>query len=57
VDIQSPDFETRLAILRKKCDESELVIPEEVLEYLRTVAKEGHEKNIVADPVFRGQKN
>ncbi len=34
VDIQSPDFETRLAILRKKCDESELDIPADVLEYL-----------------------
>jgi chromosomal replication initiator protein len=34
VDIQPPDFETRLAILRKKCDESELDIPADVLEYL-----------------------
>lgn len=34
VDIQPPDFETRLAILRRKCDESELDIPEDVLEYL-----------------------
>ncbi len=34
VDIQPPDFETRLAILRKKCDESELDIPGDVLEYL-----------------------
>jgi chromosomal replication initiator protein len=34
VDIQPPDFETRLAILREKCDESELNIPEDVLEYL-----------------------
>ncbi len=25
----------------------------EVLEYLRVIAKEGHEKNIVADPVYR----
>jgi len=25
----------------------------EILEYLRAVAKEGHEKNIVADPVFK----
>ncbi len=25
----------------------------EVLEYLRSVAKEGHEQNIVADPVFK----
>lgn len=34
VDIQPPDFETRLAILRNKCDESELDIPGNVLEYL-----------------------
>ncbi len=34
VDIQPPDFETRLAILREKCDESELNIPADVLEYL-----------------------
>jgi len=34
VDIQPPDFETRLAILRNKCDESELEIPGDVLEYL-----------------------
>ncbi len=34
VDIQPPDFETRLAILRNKCDESGLIIPGEILEYL-----------------------
>ncbi len=34
VDVQPPDFETRLAILRKKCDESDLDIPGDVLEYL-----------------------
>jgi len=34
VDIQPPDFETRLAILRNKCEESDLSIPGEVLEYL-----------------------
>lgn len=34
VDIQPPDFETRLAILREKCDESALNIPADVLEYL-----------------------
>lgn len=28
----------------------------EVLEYFRTVAKEGHEKNITAVPVFRNQQ-
>jgi len=34
VDIQPPDFETRLAILRNKCDESDLAIPGDILEYL-----------------------
>jgi len=34
VDVQSPDFETRLAILRNKCEESGLDIPGDVLEYL-----------------------
>ncbi|MBN2425965.1 MAG: chromosomal replication initiator protein DnaA [Calditrichaceae bacterium] len=34
VDIQPPDFETRLAILRKKCDDSNLMIPGDILEYL-----------------------
>ena len=27
-----------------------------ILEYLRSLAKEGHEKNIVADPVFKNQQ-
>jgi len=27
----------------------------EILEYLRLIAQEGHEKNIVADPVYRNQ--
>ena len=34
VDIQPPDYETRLAILRNKCDENNLDIPGDVLEYL-----------------------
>lgn len=34
VDIQPPEFETRLAILQNKCDESDLAIPGEILEYL-----------------------
>jgi chromosomal replication initiator protein len=34
VDVQAPDFETRLAILRNKCEESNLDIPGEILEYL-----------------------
>jgi len=34
VDVEPPDFETRLAILRKKCDDSGLSIPGDILEYL-----------------------
>ena len=34
VDIQKPDFETRVAILQKKCVEEEISPPEEVLEYI-----------------------
>ena len=34
VDVQPPDFETRLAILRNKCDDNNLDIPGDVLEYL-----------------------
>ncbi len=33
-DIRSPDLETRVAILRKKADEGEIVISDEVLEYI-----------------------
>lgn len=36
VDIHSPDFETRLAILRQKSDESGIDIPYDVIEYLAT---------------------
>ena len=34
VDIQRPDFETRVAILQKKCVEEEIDPPAEVLEYI-----------------------
>jgi len=34
VDIQKPDFETRVAILRQKAEESGIEIPFDVLEYL-----------------------
>ena len=34
VDIQKPDFETRVAILQKKCDEEAIDPPTEVLEYI-----------------------
>jgi chromosomal replication initiator protein len=33
-DIQPPDLETRMAILRKKCEENELEIPNDIVEYL-----------------------
>ncbi len=36
-DIQPPDFETRLAILRKKCDQDRMYLPPDVLEYIATV--------------------
>jgi len=40
VDIRPPEFETRLAILRRKCDESELSIPGDILEYLAVNLKD-----------------
>ncbi len=33
-DIQPPDLETRIAILRKKCEENDLEIPNEIIEFL-----------------------
>ena len=36
-DIQAPDLETRLAILRKKCDLENMRVSDEVLEYIATV--------------------
>jgi chromosomal replication initiator protein len=33
-DIKPPDFETRVAILKKKADEDRLVIPEDVIEFI-----------------------
>ena len=36
VDIQSPDYETRIAILRQKSDESGINIPYDVIEHLAT---------------------
>jgi chromosomal replication initiator protein len=33
-DIQPPDLETRIAILRKKCEENDLEIPNQIIEYL-----------------------
>lgn len=34
VDIRKPDFETRMAILRRKCEDEDLDFPGEVLEYI-----------------------
>lgn len=34
VDIQPPDFETRLAILRRKLEKDEIEIPDEILNYI-----------------------
>lgn len=36
-DVQAPDLETRIAILRKKAQSEHLQIPDEVLEYIATV--------------------
>ncbi|MFD5214130.1 chromosomal replication initiator protein DnaA [Microbacterium sp. NPDC058345] len=36
-DVQAPDLETRIAILRKKAQSESLHIPDEVLEYIATV--------------------
>ncbi|PKL80430.1 MAG: chromosomal replication initiator protein DnaA [Candidatus Melainabacteria bacterium HGW-Melainabacteria-1] len=38
-DIQPPDFETRIAILKKKADMDELEIPDEVLHFVARVYK------------------
>jgi chromosomal replication initiator protein len=34
VDIEAPDFETRLAILQEKAREREFIIPQEVSEFI-----------------------
>ncbi len=33
-DIQSPDYETRIAILRKKADSEGILVPDDVMEYI-----------------------
>ncbi len=42
IDIQPPSLETRIAILRKKCELSEISVPDEVLNYIA----ETHHSNI-----------
>ena len=39
IDIQAPDYETRMAILRNKCDQSNYNISNDVLEYIATNIK------------------
>lgn len=36
VDISSPDFETRMAILSQKCEEKQINIPQDVLQFVAT---------------------
>ena len=36
VDIQSPDYETRMAILRKRADHDNINIPDDVIQYIAT---------------------
>lgn len=38
-DLQPPDVETRIAILRKKSDDERIALPEEVIHYLATTMK------------------
>ena len=38
-DIQAPDFETRMAILKKKADVEKLNVPNEVMDYIATKIK------------------
>ncbi len=36
-DIQSPDYETRIAILRKKADNEGILVPDDVMEYIANI--------------------
>ena len=61
VDIQLPDFETRLAILRTKADEAQLTFPGEVLQLLAESVQsnirelEGHLNRLAAYAELSGQ--
>ena len=59
-DIQSPDLETRIAILRKKAEDEKLYVPDDVLLYIATQIKsnirelEGSLLRITAFSAFTG---
>jgi len=38
VDLQPPDFETRVAILKKKCETKNLVLSDDVIFYLQKIS-------------------
>ena len=41
-DVQAPDLETRIAILRKKAQSEKLQVPDEILEYMATKVSSQH---------------
>ncbi len=59
VDISSPDFETRMAILSQKCEEKQVNIPQDVLQYIASLLQsnvrelEGALNKIIANHQFR----
>ena len=61
VDIQLPDYETRLAILRTKAEEAQLTFPEDVLQFLAESVHsnirelEGHLNRLAAYAELSGQ--
>jgi len=61
-DVQSPDYETRIAILRKKADSEGLVVPAEVMEFIAKCIEsnirelEGALTRIVAYATLTNQK-
>ena len=61
-DIQPPDFETRIAIIKRKAEQLEIEIPDEVVEYIATRLKtnirqlEGVVKKLKAKCLLYGEK-
>lgn len=61
-DIQPPDLETRIAIIRKKAESLEIPITDEIAEYVATQLKsnvrqlEGVVKNIKAQYMLKGER-